>query len=140
MKKIHFVFLVFTFLFACSKEIEKVIAEKYPDGNPKVVKYYKKDGKQKKFIKEIAYYPNHQMRYEGEFVDGEKHGKWVYYYDNGKKWSEGVFLNGMREGLAMTWYENGQLYIKGEYDTGTRTGTWYFYDEDGSLLKKISYD
>lgn len=140
MKKFVFVVFALVLMTACTKRLEKVIAESYPDGNPKLVKFLKTEDGEKEMIKEVAYYADGMMRYEGEFKDGERHGKWVYYYNNGKKWSEGVYLNGKRQGLGQTWHKNGQLYIQGEYKDGLRVGTWKFWNEKGEFVKEVVYD
>ncbi len=140
MKKFACLFITIIIFAACSKKIEKVIAESFPDGNPKLVKYLKKEEGKTVVIKEIVYYPDGKMRYEGEYKNGQRHGKWVYYYPNGKKWSEGIYLNGKRNGLGITWHKNGQIYYQGEYKDGIRTGTWKFWDEEGVFVKEVEYD
>ena len=40
-----------------------------------------------------------QKKSEGQYVDGEKDGKWNYWYSNGKKEKEGTFKNDLRTGI-----------------------------------------
>ncbi len=139
--KIFFVSIISSILlFTCSGKIEKVIVETYEDGNPKLVKFYRGENGHKEMIREITYYPSNQIRYEGAFSEGEKHGQWIYYYENGNKWSEGYFYMGERDGAGTTWHKNGQKYMHGSYNKGERTGLWQFWDENGKLDKEIDYN
>ncbi len=140
MKSFLVLLLSLCCILACSKKIEKVIEETYQNGDPKLVKYYKIDGEIRKVVKEIAYYPNNQVRYKGEFADGKRHGKWIYYYESGNKWSEGYYNAGERDGQGLTWHENGQLYIEGYYNNGKRVREWKFWSKEGKLDKEINYE
>ena len=39
-------------------------------------------------------YDNGKLYFEGEYLNGERHGKGKEYYDNGKLYFEGEYLNG----------------------------------------------
>ncbi len=127
-------------LFGCASGLEEIVAETYSDGSPKVVKYYAGEGRNKTMVKEATYYPDGQVRLEGEYKNGKKDGHWVSYYENGHKWSEGYYTNGINNGETTTWHENGEVYYTGFYDHGHRSGTWKFYDEKGDFIKEINYD
>ena len=68
---------------------------------------YKKFGEIKK------YYKNGNLKYDGEFLNGEYNGKGILYYENGEKKYDGEFLNGEYNGKGSL-YENGDVYI-GEF-------------------------
>ncbi len=136
----HILFTLALFaLMNCAPGLEQVIAEKYADGTPKIVKYFKGDGKSKTMVKEAFYYPDGQLRMEGEFKEGAKDGRWISFYNNGNKWSEGFYTDGINNGRTTTWHENGQKYYEGEFDKGQRSGTWKFWDENGEFIKEINY-
>lgn len=135
-----FIALMLVHLFGCAPGLEEVVTETYADGTPKVVKYFDGEGKAKTMVKEAFYYPDGNLRMEGEFKEGLKNGKWVSYYNNGNKWSEGYYLKGINDGKTITWHENGQKYYEGEYRDGERAGTWKFWDENGEFIKEINYD
>ena len=44
------------------------------------------------------YYNNELLFYEGEYLNGKKHGKGKLYYTNGNIAFEGEYLNGKRDG------------------------------------------
>lgn len=138
-----FTLLIFALLTAtvdsCSSHSKKVIEEKYPDGSPKVVKYYQEKNGIKELVKEIDYYPNKNKRLEGEYKKDHRDGKWTYYYENGKLWSEGYFVNDINDGQRTTYFENGQIRYQGTYKSGDRIGKWQFYNEAGTLVKEMDY-
>ena len=140
MKNILVLSIVVIFLYSCSDNGKKVVKETYPDGSPKVEKYYKVNGTDSEMVKEVNYYSNKQKMMEGEYKKSKRDGDWVYYYENGNKWSEGTFINGLDEGKRTVYYENGQKRYEGNYSKGEETGVWKFWDETGKLQKAVDYD
>ncbi len=142
MRRIMFPMISITILmmFSCASGLEEIVAETYADGTPKVVKFYDGEGGGKTMVKEATYYPSGQVRMEGEYKNGVKHGYWISYYQNGNKWSEGWYVESINHGQTTTWHENGQVYYKGQFNQGNRSGTWKFWDENGDFIKKINYD
>ena len=140
MKK-YFLLLISVFvLMSCGPKLEKVIEDTHPDGSPRLVVYYRLVEGFKEKVKVEAFYENGQMRYEGEFTDDKRNGKWVYWYENGNKWSEGYFKDDVRDGFGTTWHENGKKHYEGSYKDGVRVGLWKFYTPEGELTKEINYD
>ena len=126
--------------FGCGSGLEEIVVDLYDDGTPKIVRYYKGEGKEKTMVKETFFYQDGTPRMEGEYLQGVKHGRWISYYEDGTKWSEGYYVDGINDGATMTWHENGQKYYKGFYKKGERSGTWKFWDEDGEFIKEIDYE
>ena len=141
MKKIICLFIQLILILACNRVKKvKVVEEKFPDGSPKVERYFNGDSTNKEMVKEVRYYPNKKEQMEGEFKNERRDGNWVYYYENGNKWSEGSFLNGFDNGKRTTYFENGKVRYEGFYDKGKKVGTWKFWDESGKLKKTIDFD
>lgn len=138
MKKIISIFIVSLLLFACSTSYKEIIEETYPDGTPKIVKYYT-DNTSEELIKEVQYYQNRNLKLEGKYENGQRDGKWTYWYENGNKWSEGNYNDGIDDGMKTVWYGNGQKYYEGNYSNGKRVGKWRFWDEAGKLVKEVEY-
>lgn len=134
-------FILITLIFiGCGPKLEKVIEDTHPDGNPRLIHYYKEiDGSRQK-VKVEAFYEDGSKRYIGEFADGKRNGYWVYWYENGNKWSEGYFKDDLRDGFGTTWHENGQKHYEGAYKEGIRVGVWKFYSPEGEFLKELDYD
>lgn len=129
----------FLSLFSCSPGFEEVVTDTYADGTPKIVKYFAGEGKAKTMVKAAYYYPDGQVRMEGEYQEGVKHGHWVSYYNNGNMWSEGFYTKGINDGSTSTWHENGEKYYEGYYKEGRRSGVWKFWGEKGEFIKEIDY-
>ena len=66
----------------------------------------------------IEYYPNGQVRKEGQTIHDLKEGRWTIYHENGQKYLEGDYKNDKYDGKWLEWYENGQLAEDGEYING----------------------
>lgn len=141
MKKLWFlVALPLVLLCSCNGKTVEEVTESFPDGTPKTVRFYQVDGDVKDLVKEVQYYPDHKLFYEGEFKDNKKDGKWTVYYKNGNKWSEGYYKKGLDDGQRTAFHENGEKNFEGRYKDGKMVGTWRFYDETGKQVKEIDYD
>jgi len=140
MKKLVYLLVLFV-LASCGPKLQKEVTENYPDGTPKRVDYYAKQGDGRYIAKSVFFYESGKKRVEGNYnAEGKKEGKWVYWYENGNKWSEGYFADGLDDGKRTTWHDNGKLHFSGRLDHGKRIGTWKFYDENGKLTKELDYD
>ena len=87
MRKIVYLLLTVITLSACTGEIKEV-TEKYKDGSPKVVTYFKKKDDVKIKVREIGYYQSQKEMYKGEFENAIRAGKWSYWYENGKEFAK----------------------------------------------------
>ncbi|HNW90560.1 MAG TPA: hypothetical protein PKN48_12920 [Bacteroidales bacterium] len=128
------IFLLFLIAFLCNSCTTKIVEEtieSYPDGTPRIVRFYKDDGKNRVLFKETLYYSNRQKYMEGEYKNGKRNGKWTSWYQNGNKWSEGSYIEGVDDGKRVGYHENGKKYFEGNYKEGKKIGTWKFWDEQG---------
>ncbi|MFA5781324.1 MAG: hypothetical protein WC868_03545 [Bacteroidales bacterium] len=139
MKKIFYLIIILFVIAACNKE-KKVTEETYPDGFPKIEKYYRGESANKEMVKEVRYYSNHRKELEGNYKNSKRNGNWIYYYKNGNKWSEGSFVDGLDDSKRTVYFENGQKRYEGYYNKGNQSGIWKFWDESGKLLKEVDYD
>ena len=55
------------------------------------------------------------LKFEGEYLNGERIGKGKEYYLSGKILFEGEYLNGKRNGKGKQYYLNGDLLCEGEF-------------------------
>jgi antitoxin component YwqK of YwqJK toxin-antitoxin module len=138
-KLISLIFLSSLFFMGCSEKPREEIVEKFPDGTPKIVHYYRDNGKIKEKVREIQYYPNHNKFYDGEFKNDLKDGHWTVWYDNGNIWSDGYFIKGKDDGKRTGYYEDGKKHFEGKYDNGKLIGKWQFWDEKGVMVKDTIY-
>ncbi|GEM_PF-379911 len=140
-RSIFFSFLFFLTIAAGCNELESEVLESWTEEQPKLVGYFKTEGKERMKVKEEKFYENGQMEYVGSYdQEGKRHGSWKYWYANGKLWSTGEFVEGRRTGPAEVYYENGNLRYKGQFKDNKEVGQWIFHKEDGSLLNEIDFD
>jgi antitoxin component YwqK of YwqJK toxin-antitoxin module len=138
-RNVFAVLLPMLLLLACKPALVEEVTESYPDGSPRVVRYYEEHDGIRDLVQEKAFYPDHKLMYEGAFKDNRKHGKWTVYYKNGNRWSVGYFKDGLDDGKRTTYHENGKKNFEGKYNKGEMVGKWRFYDENGKLIKEIDY-
>ena len=92
----------------------------------------------KGFIKEYNDYG--ELRFEGEYLNGERNGKGKEYNYNGKLQFDGEYLNGERNGKGKEYYKDGKLKFEGEYKNGKRNGKGKEYNENnGDLIFEGEY-
>ena len=59
---------------------------------------------------------------EGQFVDGEKHGKWITKYKNGNLSFKGEYINGLPDEKHVFYHINGKVKLAGKYSNGRNFG------------------
>jgi antitoxin component YwqK of YwqJK toxin-antitoxin module len=64
----------------------------------------------------VSYFANGQIMSEGDYHLGRKEGKWMQYWPNGNKKSEATFVGGNNIGLYVCYYENGNKKWEGYYN------------------------
>ena len=72
-------------------------------------------------VKEIDYIDN-ILRFEGEYLNGKRHGKGKEYNKYSELTFEGEYLNGKRHGKGKEYNTFGELTFEGEYLNGKRNG------------------
>ena len=74
-------------------------------------------------------YEKDKIVFEGEYLNGKKHGKGKEYTIDGKIKYDGEYYDGERwKGMAWNYYSNGELEYEGEYIYGKLNGKYkYFY-------------
>lgn len=73
-------------------------------------------------------YPNGELKFERNYVDGQLNGLETFWYENGQKKEQGNIVNGKPNGPGITWYANGQKkaelnVVNGQFDG--RISGWY---------------
>ena len=152
MTKLLLILMVMGLWSGCGKEIEVVV-----EGNTEYEIY--RDETNNKPIKHgyyKEYYPDKSYKTTGNFVDGEKKGKWVSYDEDGKVKSETNFVDGKekvtrfryygnevelevnyvdrkKEGKFVMYYESGKVMVEGNFVDDEKEGKWVEYDEEGNI-------
>lgn len=111
----------------------------------------------------VQYYYNSNIKYEGMFKNGLKHGQWklnnplghlyelyeyyegklkavtTYYTHIDKCESSTTYKNNKKCGNYYSWDINGKISSIGEYNNDIPVGKWEFYDSEGFLYKLVDY-
>lgn len=109
---------------------------------PDIGKYRNIDGKK------LTYYPNGQIEYEWNYVNGGKHGIQKGWHENGTLSFEFNYVNDHMDGQQKSWYENGKLQSENNYKFTTpnrnclsaRIGWQREYYENGNLKEEEFYN
>jgi len=81
----------------------------------------------------IYKWSNTNSKYEGEFLNGDRHGFGSFFYSNGDKYI-GEFKNDRINGMGSVFFASGAKYI-GELKNGKRHGQGTYIYSDGKRLK-----
>lgn len=111
----------------------------YPDGQLKTEGNYvlhKPEG----IIK--GWHPNGQLAFVEEYKDGRSDGCWKTFFENGKLSSEAYYKNGLPVGLSHSYHSNGkkaieQHYTNGMFTDGVLQRSWH---NNGKKSSEMLYD
>jgi len=84
-------------------------------------------------------FPNGKTRYEGNYIDGQVHGKFISYFFDGTKLAEKNYDHGLLDGEYTDYYYGGKLSNKGSYILGEKTGTWKSFYLDGKVWREEEF-
>ena len=79
------------------------------------------------------------IQIQGEFKDGEKHGRWIENYPDGDPKEETEYKNGKREGEHQAFWKNDQKRVEGEYWENKRQGIWRWWFGNGQRKMEGEY-
>ena len=83
---------------------------------------------------------NPEIKFVGTFDENNRRtGYWKKYYPNGDIWYNGNYLNGKPEGYWEGYWSNGNLMYKGNYLNGKADGYWERYYSNGKIEWKGNY-
>lgn len=125
-------------LAGCGRED---IAEKYPNGKPKIIRTYGLfGGKTPHNLKrERTFFFNEHMESDSRWKDAKLHGRYADYWHNGQKKSEGEYVAGKKEGAWEFWYNQFSLSSKGEFRNDLKEGPWHAFWENGTLKSEGTF-
>ena len=126
------------FIYPAINIIKEDIKKKRSNGKYINGKYIYEDGKYyigefKNDIpngKGIKYYPNDNILYDGNFVNGKFEGSGKYYYNDGKYFI-GQYKNGLINGKGIKYYKNGKILYEGDFINDKYEGNGKYVWENG---------
>jgi uncharacterized protein len=87
----------------------------------------------------VAYYPNGNKSYEGNYVNGLLNGKLIYYYPDGKVQQEEMYSNGDENGKQLYYYPDGRVQKEENKADDELSGPRKLYDKTGNLVLEENY-
>ena len=85
------------------------------------------------------YFPNGNVRSEGEFRANLRVGEWKFFYPDGKLEQTGSYRNGLTDGLWTWYYEDGSILREENYYRGKEDGPSVEYDREGNIIAQGEY-
>ena len=80
------------------------------------------------------FYPNGQLRYEGQFKNDKCKGTFRYYDEQGILKATNEFDKSGEKALNKTYAPNGRVVATGYYVNQKKEGEWKYYDKDSGQL------
>jgi antitoxin component YwqK of YwqJK toxin-antitoxin module len=77
-----------------------------------------------------------KRQYKVNFDDGALKGYCTWYYPNGNVKSEGDFVNGKKDSVHLYYCENGHKLSEEFYSNGKPNGKCKYFNEAGTLLRE----
>lgn len=85
------------------------------------------------------FYPEGELRAEGEYVRGMKEGQWTYFYGNGQKEQKGVYRDDLPVGQWQWFFANGKMHRDEFYRKGKEDGHAVEYDTLSNVINEGDY-
>ena len=86
------------------------------------------------------YFPEGELKAQGDYIDGYRSGAWKFYFENGALRQVGSY--GPKEALIGQWkwyYENAQLLLNEFYKNGKEDGISTEYNDTGKVITQGEY-
>lgn len=83
------------------------------------------------------FYPNGQLRYEGQFKNDKCTGEFRYYDEQGHLKATNTFDKSGEKALNKTYGPNGKLLATGNYLNQQKDGEWRYFDKETGRLRLV---
>lgn len=90
-------------------------------------------GKKLQHGRTLSWYDNGLPKMKGQYVDGDRVGRFTWWHANGTKQLEGEYERGTKIGVWTWRHENGMKAIEGSYENGRAVGVWKWWQADGKV-------
>ena len=84
-----------------------------------------------------SFYPNGQLRYEGQFKNDKCKGTFKYYDEQGNLKATNEFDKSGEKALNKTYAPNGRMIATGYYQNQKKEGEWKYFDEASGQLRLV---
>ncbi|MCP4191663.1 MAG: hypothetical protein GY768_13645 [Planctomycetaceae bacterium] len=100
---------------------------------------YRREGKDQKHGRWIAWHPNGQLRFSGEYQFNRPSGEFTWWFTNGQKSLVGSYRDGEKTGKWVWWHESGAKSIEGHYEQGSPVDGWIWWNEQGRVAQRVDF-
>lgn len=145
MNKVFVICISLFLIYSCSNEqrLEKR-REWFDSAKTKIKKeyyiHYKKKSKETIQGSYKEYFISGDVKLEGNYLDNEKHGKFILFNEQGVKITEQEFKYGKLDNISKDFYPNGKVKLECSYRNGTLDGPMIEYFENGKPHKIINIE
>jgi uncharacterized protein len=121
-----------------SKKIQK--QSYFPDGKLKRIATwtYNEQGQGVQHGREAEFYPNGQLKHQGNIVKGQRSSTWVFVSENGMI-TKGTYIDGKKSGNWKVWSSDRQLLINENYFNNSLHGPRYTFYENSKQASEEFY-
>ena len=139
IKNISFILAVLTSIIFAQSQIYTVL-ENYPDGQPKLIHYYKKSDITMNLVKVENYYEGGQLKKIEHYKEGVLHRSSSIYSQEGDLFYEEDYNMGVFLGDTLkTFYPDLSLESYFSMKDGNKNGSYVLYDTYGKEIEKGNY-
>ena len=86
------------------------------------------------------WFDNGLPKMRGQYVEGNRVGRFIWWHSNGTKQLEGGYEKGIKNGRWIWRHKNGMKAIEGNYENDVAIGVWKWWDEDGNVKAEEDMD
>ena len=86
------------------------------------------------------YWPNGNIRAQGNYLNNQRDGEWVFFRESGEKEQQGKYLQGSFHGSWIWWYPGGNIHRRERYNKGKLNGEFLELDTAGESLVQGMYE
>jgi antitoxin component YwqK of YwqJK toxin-antitoxin module len=90
-------------------------------------------GKKLQHGRTLSWYDNGLPKMKGQYVDGNRVGRFTWWHANGNKQLEGEYERGTKIDVWTWRHENGMKAIEGNYENGRAVEIWRWWQPDGKI-------
>lgn len=101
---------------------------------------YSQEGTPVKHGTWTSWFPNGQLRLQGQYHKDEPAGQFTWWHENGQKSLVAIYKDGKKHGAWTWWHPNGIKSIQGEYVNDSPASKWLWWKETGRVAQRADFN
>jgi antitoxin component YwqK of YwqJK toxin-antitoxin module len=86
------------------------------------------------------WYDNGLPKMKGNYVQGNRDGRFTWWHSNGNKQLDGMFTQGQKIGRWTWWHSSGMKACQGAYEDDSPVGVWTWWNENGQVEDRKEFE